>query len=917
MFKKTQVLAISLLMFIGIQTAGAQAVFSDLNSEHPNYAAIMYLQENGIVDGYDDNTFRPSQLVNRAEALKIILLGSNILVPEIADQEVFPDVMHGSWYAKFAMKGKNLGIVSGDDGTEMFRPGDTVNLAEAMKILLETNNIETETPGNNPHPDVPTNAWFAPYFGYAESISLLDQSSSENVNPALPINRGMLAELMYRLTLKPEGYQEGVSSYYGEFFHGKTTASGAVFDASALTCAHRTLPFGTILRVTNLENNESVIVEVTDRGPYAGEDRIIDLSKAAFEAISPLSRGLINVSIHPVSGSASNFDASQLEANLLNAIPGNCQEKIGLLFFSKSSFDNITLDKELPNKVIESEVLSLSGTTSSSADEINAFIVDESSKQYAFSAPVNDGYFDLNIFFPEQGVFKIGIVPGQSGTSIVKEIDVIQDSCIKQSTNSSLISPAEMSINLVNGDTKMSWNRGSYNLFKLIFAQGSNQKTFFISDRNEFKPNYKDLIIFEEGPTDTTLQGAVFSSKSILEPSAIEWSESTTSSFNAVTHHEYIVNEDHIEIIDIPSHISPNQTFEIIVKPKTDINAGGAVILPSGNVTEIKLQSEFVSPTINSNGIDVYNASNNELTLSYKPVTSGVHFVEINNADALAAVNIPLYFNNDYPIIPNPSELHDGQTVDLGDDISAIRSQMLSLLNNSRSEHEKSNLVIDSSLNSLAQFRSDDMANSDYFSHWDKDGMSANDLRRNYAISQVVSENIAKEIDPQLAQYGLMRSATHRLNIISDEWTRVGFGISKHADGSYVFVQIFSADPINLGDLNSMRTTILNAVNEKRGINLNLQINLNNLAQDWSTDMTESDFFDFTNPGGATLVDTIRDTGVNVSLGTFIVGNSSFQDTVDQIAENDQITKLNWLNLGLGIGQDSFGIIKVTIIYTE
>ena len=917
MFKKIQILAVSVLMFIGIQTAFGQAVFSDITSEHPNYAAIMYLQENGIVEGYEDNTFRPNQLVNRAEILKIILLGSSILVPEIAEQEIFPDVMHGSWYAKFTAKAKNLGIVSGDSDTGMFRPGDTVNLAEAMKILLETNNIETEFPNNNPHPDVPSDAWFAPYFSYAESVSLLDQSSDKNVNPALPINRGMLAELMYRLTLKPQGYQEGVASYYGEAFHGRTTASGAIFDASALTCAHRTLPFGTMLKVTNLENNKSVVVEVTDRGPYAGENRIIDLSKAAFEEISALSRGLINVSIHPVSGSASNFDFSQLEANLLNAIPGACQEKIGLLFFSKSSFDNITLDNELPNKFLESEVLNLTGTTSSSVDEINAFIVDESSKQYSFSAPVNDGNFDLNIFFSEQGSFKIGIVPGQSGTSIVKEIDVIQDSCIKQSTNSSLLPPAEMSINLVDGDTKMSWNRGAYNLFKLVFAQGGNQKTFYISNRNDFKPNYKDLTIFEVGLMDITLQGAVLSSKSILEPNAIEWSEPATNSFNAVTHHEYIINDDQVEIIDIPSHISPNQTFEIVVKPKTDISADGAVILPNGNVAKMGLQSEFVSPTKNSNGIDVYTASNNELTLSYKPVTSGVHFAEINNADALAAINIPLYFNNDYPIIPNLSELHDGQTEDLGDDINAIRNQTLTLLNSSRNEHGKSNLIIDSSLNSLAQFRSDDMANNNYFSHWNEDGVSANDLRRNYAISQVVAENIAKEINPELAQYGLMRSATHRLNIISDEWTRVGFGISKHADGSYVFVQIFSANPIDLGDLNSMRTTILNAVNEKRGVNLNLQANLNSLAQDWSTNMTENDFFDFTNPIGTTLVDSIRDSGINASLGTFIIGNTSFQDAVEQIAENEQITKLNWLNLGLGIEQDSYGIIKVTIIYTE
>jgi rare lipoprotein A len=74
--------------------------------------------------------------------------------------------------------------------------------------------------------------------------------------------------------------QTGVASWYGKSHHGRTTANGEKFDMEALTAAHRTLPFGTIVKVTNLSNNRSVNVRINDRGPYAA-GRIIDLSARA------------------------------------------------------------------------------------------------------------------------------------------------------------------------------------------------------------------------------------------------------------------------------------------------------------------------------------------------------------------------------------------------------------------------------------------------------------------------------------------------------------------------------------------------------------------------------------------------------------------------------------------------------------
>ena len=88
----------------------------------------------------------------------------------------------------------------------------------------------------------------------------------------------------------------GEASYYGPGFAGRPTANGERFNPSEMTAAHRTLPFGTRLRVTNERNGKSVVVRVNDRGPYAG-NRILDLSEGAASKIGMLSSGTARVRI--------------------------------------------------------------------------------------------------------------------------------------------------------------------------------------------------------------------------------------------------------------------------------------------------------------------------------------------------------------------------------------------------------------------------------------------------------------------------------------------------------------------------------------------------------------------------------------------------------------------------------------------
>lgn len=89
---------------------------------------------------------------------------------------------------------------------------------------------------------------------------------------------------------------EGNASFYGGKFHGRKTASGAIFNKHAMTAAHRNLPFGTRVRVTHVHNGRSVVVTINDRGPFI-KSRIIDVSRAAAEQLGMVQQGVARVRI--------------------------------------------------------------------------------------------------------------------------------------------------------------------------------------------------------------------------------------------------------------------------------------------------------------------------------------------------------------------------------------------------------------------------------------------------------------------------------------------------------------------------------------------------------------------------------------------------------------------------------------------
>ena len=172
----------------------AAASFGDVPSSHPNAEAIAYAQEHGIVKGYSDGSFKPGKAITRSEFTKIIVAaalgydpaedpaGADIFA---LNGLVFTDVKAGEWYVPYIRKSVQALIVSGyPDGT--FRPHQTINFAEASKIVVRSFGIDT-------HPD---DVWYRPYVralavrsAIPTSVGALDA----------PVTRGEMAEMVYRL----------------------------------------------------------------------------------------------------------------------------------------------------------------------------------------------------------------------------------------------------------------------------------------------------------------------------------------------------------------------------------------------------------------------------------------------------------------------------------------------------------------------------------------------------------------------------------------------------------------------------------------------------------------------------------------------------------------------------------------------
>ena len=132
--------------------------------------------------------------------------------------------------------------------------------------------------------------------GCASVPDATPEAAAAAPRPAHRVFAEPLADALRPETLPPRSVEQGAASWYGPGFEGRRTASGETFNSADLTAAHNSLPMRTLARVTRVDTGVSVLVRINDRGPFAG-GRIIDLSRAAAEALGMVDDGVVEVQV--------------------------------------------------------------------------------------------------------------------------------------------------------------------------------------------------------------------------------------------------------------------------------------------------------------------------------------------------------------------------------------------------------------------------------------------------------------------------------------------------------------------------------------------------------------------------------------------------------------------------------------------
>jgi len=261
------------VLFLQVPLALAIEAFSDVNSAHPNYTAIMDLKGRGMISGYPDGSFKPDQPVNRVEALKIILNAANIDAASATRKAPFSDIAQDQWYAPFLNKAYDLGIVEGyADGA--FKPTQTVNLVENLKMLLATYKIDLSavTVSSNIYADAFADQWYAKYVQYAKDKKLIVADAENMIYPGQGMTRGKLAELAYRLIYITENDLE----YFGQVVSDEdlpTPPSGrddtlqVNISATSFSVPDLLVPLGTTVRWTNLDTKQHNVTSASFKSP--------------------------------------------------------------------------------------------------------------------------------------------------------------------------------------------------------------------------------------------------------------------------------------------------------------------------------------------------------------------------------------------------------------------------------------------------------------------------------------------------------------------------------------------------------------------------------------------------------------------------------------------------------------------------
>ena len=795
--KKSFARVLLLAIAINLLTFTAYASgFPDVFPSTPNSEAILYLQDHGIINGYSDGTFKPDQSVNRAELLKIIIEGSKINL-DVTTTTPFKDIDYTQWYAPYVEKAYSSGWINGyNDGT--FKPTQTITKVEALKIIGKAQNWQLPTSTTNIQSifkDIEIPSWYKPYVSYAETNNYLEEKGP-NFSPTSEMTRGSISEIIYR---------------------------------------------------TIIGGNSS-----------------------------------------PTTDTSADF---------------------GLI--AKDSFQNIKLNEDLTNTFYQNEVYTIKGTIVGTNNNATVIVdsKDKTDHKY-FTATTTNKHFEIPVYFKNSGDYFLGIVPGDSGDSNAFAIHVNSDLPTTSSTSATTPnSPQNVVISYAKDETSLNFINTSNTLKKFTFTQNNKTVTYLSrQDISSLQLRYGDFENFSAGTINYNTTVAKLSSQSPLKITSA-FSQSSNKSFNAVEH-SFDENSSTEIQATIPDNLSSPRNLTFTGTAKVDIKSEALVIRPDGNVDQFDLTTN--GQTYSYFGQNIIRAGDS-FTFNYTPQGNGRYIIELNNKNSEPSINHPIYVGNIIPLIPDFFDLNERTYYKDTFNLNSERTKLLNLINQSRTDFGLDPLILDDQLNTLAQAHSDDMKTNDYFSHYDLNNKTPEDRRIALGINTPVGENIAKDTSVEFAHFGLMRSASHHENILTADWKKVGLGIALD-QGELIITEEFSTNPLTTEDLTNFKTDLINEIN-----NLRTSKNLNSLTEtdslNKSAEQINTDNVNGLPVNNQTLGKALDDnsfTGGAQLIGR--VGSPWSYLLKSILTSEDSLLDRTWQKIGANIQTDKNGKIYTIVI---
>lgn len=214
---------------------------------------------------------------------------------------------------------------------------------------------------------------------------------------------------------------------------------------------------------------------------------------------------------------------------------------------------------------------------------------------------------------------------------------------------------------------------------------------------------------------------------------------------------------------------------------------------------EIRSTVWFATPEVFPDKVEASGSTKpgGTISLSYTFDTPGMYTIEINNVGGGAIINCGIYVGADVPVVDVQVPMGGGLSASpSAEKLSALRQELLNLLNAERKAVGLGALALDASLNEIAQYHSDNMATLGFFGHTDKNGMGPGERAKKFGFGGPIGENLSKSYSIAGANNGLFWSAAHRANMLAADWGRVGLGIAKDgASKAMLVTENFSTAP--------------------------------------------------------------------------------------------------------------------------